>query len=55
MCLNKTTPKLLRSMLRVALEEIGFDKDYLHILMTIPPKCSVASVMGKLKDRRLHT
>jgi putative transposase len=35
----------------VALEEIGFDKDHLHMLMTIPPKYSVASVMGKLKSQ----
>ena len=43
--------KLLRSMPGVVLEEIGFDKDHLHMLMTIPPKYSVASVMGKLKSQ----
>jgi len=35
----------------VKLETIGFDKDHLHLVMTIPPKYSIASVMGKLKSQ----
>ena len=35
----------------VKLETIGFDKDHLHMVMSIPPKYSIASVMGKLKSQ----
>ena len=35
----------------VKLETIGFDKDYLHMVISIPPKYSIASVMGKLKSQ----
>jgi putative transposase len=33
------------------LETIGFDKDHLHMVMSIPPKYSISSVMGKLKSQ----
>ena len=49
--IQKILPKLLRSMPGVKLEMIGFDKDHLHIVMSIPPKYSVASVMGQLKSQ----
>ena len=35
----------------VTVETIGFDKDHLHMVMVIPPKYSIASVMGKLKSQ----
>ena len=35
----------------VTIEAIGFDKDHLHMLMVIPPKYSIAQVMGKLKSQ----
>jgi len=35
----------------IKLETIGFDKDHLHMVMSIPPKYSIASVMGKLKSQ----
>ena len=35
----------------VKIETIGFDKDHLHMVMTIPPKYSISSVMGKLKSQ----
>ena len=35
----------------VKLETIGFDKDHLHMVMSIPPKYSIASVMGILKSQ----
>jgi len=49
--IRKLLPKLLRSMPGVKLETIGFDKDHLHMVMSIPPKYSIASVMGKLKSQ----
>jgi REP-associated tyrosine transposase len=49
--IRKILPKLLRSMPGVKLERIGFDKDHLHMVMSIPPKYSIASVMGKLKSQ----
>ena len=35
----------------VNLETIGFDEDHLHMMMSIPPKYSISSVMGKLKSQ----
>jgi len=35
----------------VSIETIGFDGDHMHALMIIPPKYSVASIMGKLKSQ----
>ena len=35
----------------VAIEEIGFDKDHLHMVMVIPPKYSISNVMGVLKSQ----
>jgi len=48
--LEKVLPKLLRSMPGVKIEQIGFDEDHLHMVMVIPPKYSISSVMGKLKS-----
>lgn len=49
--LRKVLPKLLRSMPGVSIEAIGFDHDHLHMVMMIPPKYSIAAVMGELKGR----
>ena len=49
--IRKLLPKLLRSMPGVKLETIGFDEDHLHMVMSIPPKYSISSVMGKLKSQ----
>jgi putative transposase len=49
--IRKILPKLLRSMPGVKLETIGFDKDHLHMVMSIPPRYSIASVMGQLKSQ----
>ncbi len=49
--LRKVLPKLLRSMPGVKIEMISFDHDHLHMVMVIPPKYSIASVMGQLKSR----
>ena len=49
--LQKVLPKLLRSMPGVTIDAIGFDLDHLHMVMVIPPKYSISSVMGKLKSR----
>ena len=49
--LRKLLPHLLRSMPGCRLETIGFDKDHLHMVMAIPPKYAVATVMGQLKSQ----
>ena len=49
--LEKILRGLLRSMPGVLLETIGFDHDHLHMVMHIPPKYSVASVMAQLKSQ----
>jgi putative transposase len=48
---ERILPKLLRSMPGVEVETIGFDKDHVHMVMVIPPKYSIASVMGRLKSQ----
>ena len=35
----------------VRVEAIGFDKDHLHMVMIIPPKYSIFSVMSQLKSQ----
>ena len=49
--IRKIMPKLLRDMPGVIIETIGFDKDHLHMVMTIPPTYSISSVIGKLKSQ----
>ena len=53
--LRKVLTKLLRSMPGVVIETIGFDGDHLHMVMVIPPKYSIASVMGQLKSQSAST
>ena len=48
---KKALPKLLIKCPGVKVETIGFDKDHLHMVMEIPPKYSIASVMGTLKSQ----
>ena len=49
--IRRLLPKLLRSMPGVEIETIGFDNDHLHMMMSIPPKYSISSVMGQLKSQ----
>ena len=35
----------------VTLETIGFDHDHVHMVLVIPPKYAVASVMGRMKSQ----
>lgn len=49
--IRKLLPHLLRSMPGVSLETIGFDADHLHMVMVIPPKYAIATVMGTLKSQ----
>ena len=49
--LRKVLTKLLQSMPGVVIEQIGFDKDHLHMVIIIPPKYSIASIMGELKGK----
>ena len=49
--LRKLLPHLVRSMPGVTVETIGFDQDHLHMVMVIPPKYAIASVMGTLKNQ----
>ena len=49
--IRKILPKLLRRLPGVTLESIGFDKDHLHMVLSIPPKFSISSVMGQLKSQ----
>ena len=49
--LRQVLTTLLRSMPGVTIETIGFDGDHLHMVMVIPPKYSISSVMGQLKSQ----
>ena len=49
--LQQVLPKLLRSMPGVQVKSIGFDQDHLHMVLVIPPKYSISSVMGQLKSQ----
>ena len=42
---------LVRSMPGVVIKTIGFDLDHLHMVMVIPPKYSISSVMGQLESQ----
>ncbi len=49
--LHKILLGLLRSMPGVEIEMIGFNGDHLHMVMVIPPKYSIADVMGRMKSQ----
>jgi len=49
--IRKALPGLLRGMPGVEIESIGFDRDHVHLMMTIPPKYSISDVMGSLKSQ----
>ena len=49
--LQRVLPKLMRSMPGVQVKSIGFDQDHVHMVMVIPPKFSISSVMGQLKSQ----
>ena len=49
--LRKLLPKLLRRMPGVTIETIGSELDHLHMVMSIPPKYSISSVLGELKSQ----
>ncbi|MDR1057659.1 MAG: IS200/IS605 family transposase, partial [Coxiellaceae bacterium] len=49
--IRKIMPAMLRGMPGVLVETVGFDKDHLHMVMVIPPKYSIAEVIGKLKSQ----
>ena len=35
----------------VKVETIGFDKDHVHMVMSIPPRYSISSVIGQMKSQ----
>lgn len=49
--IRKTFSGLLRGLSGVSIESIGFDGDHPHLLMSIPHRYSISSVMGKLKSQ----
>jgi len=48
---QRVLPKLLQSMPGVQVKSIGFDQDHVHMVLVIPPKYSISSVMGQLKSQ----
>ena len=49
--IRKILAGLQRCTPGVTIETIGFDQDHLHMVMVIPPKYSISSVMGKFKSQ----
>lgn len=49
--LRTLLPALAQKIPGVRIETIGFDNDHLHMVMVIPPKFSIAAVMGRLKSQ----
>lgn len=49
--LKKVIHKIVREMAEVEIKEIGADKDHIHMVLIIPPKYSVASVVGRIKSQ----
>ena len=49
--IEKIFPKLLKNIPGVKIETIAFDSDHFHMVMIIPPKYSISSVMEKLKGQ----
>jgi len=49
--LGEVLTRLLRTQPGVEIEAIGYDGDYLHMGMVIPPKYSISDVMGRLKSQ----
>ena len=49
--LTKVIYELIKSMPGVTIEEIGFGQDHLHFVASIPPKYSIANVIGQLKSQ----
>lgn len=49
--IKKLFPKLLRSIPGCELEKIGFDKDHMHFIITIPPKYAISDIMARLKSQ----
>jgi len=47
--LKKLLKGLEKGIVGVEIETIGFDKDHLHMVMVIPPRYSISSVIGKIK------
>ncbi|MBX7231591.1 MAG: IS200/IS605 family transposase [Bdellovibrionales bacterium] len=49
--LRRILPQLAQNIPGVKIETIGFDQDHLHMVMGIPPKFSIAAVMGRMKNQ----
>ena len=49
--IRKLMPQILRQLPGVKVDQLGIDEDHLHMVMEIPPKYSISSVMGQLKSQ----
>ena len=47
--IQKLLLKLMRSMPGIKLGMVGFDEDHIYMVISIPSKFSIATVMGQLK------
>jgi putative transposase len=48
--LNKLFPKVLRELPGCEIVEMHIQVDHLHVVMVIPPKYTVSSVIGRIKQ-----
>lgn len=49
--IRKLFPKILRRMPGVEVHEMGMEKGHIHLVITIPPKYSIASVVARIKSQ----
>ena len=49
--MKKIMPKLLKSIPVVEVKKIDFDQDYVHFVMSIPPKYAISEVVAQLKSQ----
>ena len=49
--LEKMIPGMMRIMVGCEIEELNVQIDHVHMVMIIPPKYSVSSVIGRIKGR----
>ena len=49
--LRKVLPQLAQNIPGVKIETIGFDQDHLHMVVIVPPRFSIAAVIGRMKSQ----
>jgi putative transposase len=49
--MQKLLYKAAKSMPRVEIQEVNVQRDYVHLMVVIPPKYAVSEVVGRMKSK----